>query len=140
MLLSKDVKATRVATAQAAGQTAVTSDAVDCRDFDTVAFYVALGAVTAGGSGTVKVQHSDESATGFVDAGASVTFDDADGDGVLILEVSMPVKPFVRVVVSRADQNTVVDSVLALQGRAGKLPVSHDDTVAVSELFLAPVA
>lgn len=139
MLLTQDVRAARVANNAAAGQTDVTTSAVDTREFDTVAFYALLGTVTAGGSGTLKVEQSDESGSGFTALdGASVAYTDADGDDVLIVEVSQPRKRYVRAVIERADQNVQVNGVLALLGQAKAAPVEHDATVAGSELVLAP--
>lgn len=140
MLLSQDVKTSRVVDSTAAGQTTINGDAVDCRDFDTVAFYALLGSVTAGGSGTVKAQHSDESGSGFVDVGASVDYSDSDSNGVVILEVSQPVKRYVRAVIERDVENSGVNGVIALQGKASAEPVTHDATVAGSVLALAPQA
>lgn len=140
MLLSQDVKAARVANIAAAAQTDVTSDAVDSRDFDTVAFYALLGTITATGTGTMKAQHSDASGSGFVDVGASVTYADTDSDKVLILEVSQPVKRYVRVVIERDTANAGVNGVLALQGKASAKPVTHDSSVTASSLVQAPTA
>ncbi|MEX0624571.1 hypothetical protein [Saccharospirillum sp.] len=136
MLLSQDVKTARVSDAVAAGQTDVTSDAVDSRDFETVEFVALLGAITAGGSGTLKVQGSDESASGFTDlSGASVTYADTDSDGVLMVEVSQPIKRYLRAVIERDGADAVVDGVIALQGNGAILPVEQPAT---SKLVLAP--
>lgn len=140
MLLSKDVKTARVVDSVAAGQTDVESSAVDARGYDTVAFHALLGTITAGGSGTLKAQHSDEPASGFVDVGADVGYTDADSDKVLVLEVSKPVKRYVRAVVVRNAENAQVDGVLALQARAAALPVEHDASVAGVTLALAPTS
>lgn len=138
-LLSQDVKITRVANAAAAGTTAVTGTSVDCATFGAATFYAMLGAITAGGSGNLKVQQSDAAATGFTDlAGASASYTDADGNRVLVVEVNQPRKRYLRPVVTRSAENAVVDGVLAMQSQAHAEPVTHGSTVVAPVLVLAP--
>ncbi len=107
----------RVVNATAAGTTAVNGTAVDMADFGGVVFVVLLGTLTSTTVPSVKVQQSDDSGSSddWTDlASSSVAGTDADGNKMLIVEVRSPLKRYVRIVITRATANTVVDGAIAL--------------------------
>lgn len=138
MNLSKYAKATRVANAAAAGQTAVNSSSVDMTGFASVEFIVSMGAITTGAVTSAKLQGSNDNAAwaDLEDTGQTIA---ADADNkAFILDVSHPRHKFLRCVVSRATQDSVVDGILALQYGSDAEPVSHDATIGGAELHHAP--
>lgn len=140
--ITQEIKTTRVLNAVAAGQTTQNSSGVDCKDFDTAAFIIALGAITATGVVTVKAQQSsdDGNTDPYADLiDASVAFADTDGNKLAILEIAKPQKRYVRVSIARTAANSALDGVLALQGDAKAVPVAQDaNTVVETLLKLAP--
>lgn len=142
MNLSNAAKATRVSNAVAAGQTAVNSTGVDMKGFEAVQFVVAFGAITAGAVTSVKLQGSHDGSTwtssDLTGTGQTVA-DDADNK-LFILDMAKPRYRYVRCVVSRATQNSVVDSIVAYQYQADKEPVAQDATVGGCEFAHAPEA
>lgn len=108
------VQPRRVVNATAAGTTAINSSSVDMSDFAGVLFLVLLGTLTSTTVPSVKVQQSDDDST-FEDlASSSVAATDADGNKMLAVEVRGPLKRYVRIVITRATANTVVDGAVAL--------------------------
>ncbi len=132
MNLSKAAKFTRVSNAAAAGQTDVTSTSVDTKGFDSVAFIVSMGAITAGAVTSAKLQgsHDNSSWTGVNGdlAGTAVTIADDDDNQVFILDLDRPQFRYVRCIVDRATQDAVVDGIVAIQYKADVEPVTQPST------------
>ena len=139
MNLSRFGKVTRVSNAAAAATTDVTSSSVDMQGFDSVTFYVAMGAIVSGAATSIHAEQSADDSS-FADlAGTNITIADDDDNQVAILEIEQPSDRYLRVVVDRATQNATVDSIIAVQTKANKEPVTHDSsTVVGSEYHLAP--
>ncbi|NQU38201.1 MAG: hypothetical protein HQ526_11490 [Actinobacteria bacterium] len=140
--LTKQGKVTRVSNAVVAGTTDINSSSIDMQGFDAVTFYVCFGAITASAVTSVKAQQSsdDAAADAFADLlGTGITVADDDDNQVVALEVNEPRERYVRCVVDRGTANAVVDSIIAVQTRAGVEPVTHDSTTVVgSEWHHAP--
>ena len=140
--LSKAGKVTRVSNAVAAGQTAINSASVDMKAFHSAQFIVAFGAITASAVTSVKLQQSsdDASADAFADLlGTSITVADDDDNQLIVLDINEPQERYVRCVVSRATQDSVVDGIICQQYNAFEEPVTHDSsTVVGSEFHHAP--
>lgn len=140
--LVKQCKATRVSESVAAGTDDVNSSSVDMCGFSSVTFVVAMGAIGSGAVTSAKVQQSsdDGDADAFSDlTGTGVTIADTDDEGLVLIEVNEPLKRYVRCVVDRGTANAEVDSIVALQSRAGVEPVTHDATTVIdSEWHHAP--
>lgn len=141
--LSKNVKLTRILNAQAAGtDDTLTSSAVDMQGFDTCWFLAAFGTLTASAVTSVKVQQSSDD--GVADAysdleGTSVSIADSRDNDVVPVEITRPTKRYLKLVITRATANAVVDGVFALQGGAHSVPVTHDSTTVVDgELHVSP--
>jgi len=136
--LTRSSKFMRVANAAAAGQTAVTSSAVDTRGFRSCTFCVLFGAITASGVQSVKAQQSsdDGSADSYADLlGTSISVADDDDNQIVLLQVKNPRERYLKCVVSRATQNSAVDGIIAILDDPITMPVTHDATTVVTHEF-----
>lgn len=142
MQLSNDAKVTLVKTAVAAGQTSIQSDAVDMAGFEGVMFIISMGAITGGAATSVKAQQSATAALGGSETdleGTSQTIADTEDNTVKIIDIYRPTKRYVNVQVLRATQDSVINSIIAIQYDAAKKPVTHDaTTVSGTETFVSP--
>lgn len=141
--LSQAAKITRHSNAVAAGTTTITpSSGIDMQGYDGCLFLVAFGAITASGVQSVKVQQSDDD--GVSDAysdleGTSVSVADDDDNQLVWVDVARPQKRYLKVIVSRATQNSAIDGILALQYGSKVEPVTHDSTTVLGgELHVSP--
>jgi hypothetical protein len=143
MNLSKECKLIRVSNAVAAGVTTVTSSAVDMRGYETCLFLVPFGAIVTGAATSIKVQQSsDDGSTDTYDdlTGTSVTVADDQDNKIAYVEVTRPLKRYIKCIVSRATQNSTVDAIVAILGGPKAIPVTHDSTtvMAASETWTSP--
>lgn len=125
--LPTEVKILKVKAASAAGTTAINSDPVDCLGYRNVAFITTVGAITTGGTQSIKLEHDDASGMGTVAdvSGKSITIADDDDNQSFLL--SYPVaKRYVRATITRADQNSAFGEIYALLYNAEKLPITND--------------
>jgi hypothetical protein len=134
----KNNKVAVVEAAGAAGQTALTSDISDCKDFDAVTFLVLLGDVSTGSVLTLTVESgalangSDMAATASV---ATYTASTSDADSkILACELFQPDKRYTRAVLTRTTADAVVGGIVAIQSHPRFGPISQDATV-ISEDF-----
>lgn len=138
--LATCTKATRVANAQAAGQTTVNSSSIDMAGFSSAIFVVAMGAITAGAATACKLQGSDDDTNWSDLYGTSQSVPD-DGDNKLyLMEIPKPRHRYLRAVVTRATQDSVVDAIVAVQSNASTLPTTHDSSVGGSWVTASPAA
>lgn len=140
--LSTMVEVQVAALAAAAGTSTITSDAIDLQAFDACMFLVPFGTITAGAVTSFKIQQSsDDGVTdGYSDlAGSSVTVADTQSGKVAYIDVVRPTKRYLKLVISRATQNSVVNNVLALKYIGHKQPVTQGATVmTASEISVSP--
>jgi hypothetical protein len=126
-------------TAGAAGQTAITSSAIDTAGYDGLRLLVLIGAITTAGVQSIKLQYSDDDAAtdAYSDVlGSSVTIaDDADNTHIYI-DVYRPLKRYVKAVITRATQDSTFGGVIAELYNASKLPVTQ---TATGETHIAPI-
>lgn len=139
--LGHEARVTRVLAAVAAGFGDVQSSAIiDMAGFEGVAFAVLMGAVAAGGSAVVTVNQGNDPA--LLDAavvdGATVTFTDADGGLVALIDIKQPTDRYLEVDIARAVANVAIDGVLAVQYRARDLPVTQDASVLDAVVLVSP--
>lgn len=139
--LYENVKIEQIATvtAGAAAQTAITSSAVDTAGYEGVLFLVGFGAITAGGAQSIKVQQSsdDGGSDDYSDIeGTNQTVaDDADNTSFRV-DIHRPTKRYLKLIVSRATQNSTVGAIYALKYGARNRPVASQLT---GEAFTAPI-
>lgn len=119
--------------AGAAGQTTITSSAVNMAGFDGVCFVVPIGPITSGAVTSMKLQQSsdDGSSDNYSDVlGTSVTIADDDDNKLKYLDCYRPTKQYLKLVISRATQDATIGSVVAIQYDARTLPVTQGTNVA----------
>lgn len=138
----KEVKATRVMNAVAAGTTVQNGSILDMSGFDGVLFIAAFGALTATQVTSLKAQQDTDPAGGtMADLEGSLVgpLADSDSNQCLMLDVYRPQERYVRPVVNRLTANAVIDGVLAIQYRASKKPTVQDvTTIAFAEVHASP--
>ncbi len=112
--VSSKTKYQRVSNAVSAGTTDVDSTAVDLTAAESVTFLVLLGALTSTNVTTAKLQESDDNST-FTDVTGGTASDTVDDDDnqILVLEYLRAKKRYVRVKLTRATANAVVDGIVA---------------------------
>jgi len=114
------------ATEGAAGTSAINGAIVDTLGYDGVMVIITMGAITAGAVTSAKLQTGDDSA--LADAadvtGATVTIADDDDAKIFAIDLRRPLERYVRVVVSRATQNAVIENAIYLPYKADDQPVS----------------
>jgi len=132
MNLSKDVKITRHNNAAAAAASDITpSSGIDMSGFEGCLFIVPFGAITASGVQSIEVhQSSDDGSSDSYTAilGSNVAVADDDDNQCFYVDVFKPRERYLKCIVNRATQNSVVDGIIALQYGASKKPVTHDST------------
>lgn len=132
--LIKNEKFTRVMNAVAAGTTLQNSSVVDMQSWDAVTFAVAFGTLTSGAVTSIKVQQgAAANGSDMADlAGTLLSIPDTASNKIALVEIYRPQKRYVRVVVSRATQNAVIDGAVAIQRGCRIKPVTHDSTTVVT--------
>lgn len=141
---SKDCMITRVMNAVAAG-TDDTQDGtvLDMSGWDGVVFIALFGTLTATAVTDIRAREGDESdlsdAADLVGTKVSLTATTHDNLAG-ILDVYRPLKRYIRVRVTRATANAVIDGIIAIQYRGKKAPVTQGSTIAVTELHVSPIA
>lgn len=139
--LTPAIKTIRALAPVAAGQTEQVTSIIDTANFQTVRFIVSFGAITSGAATSVKLQqNSANSTSGMADLeGTGITVIDTDDNTLVIAEVTNPRERYVRCVISRATQNSVIDLVIAELGLPRVMPVTQDATVSHAEWAGSPV-
>lgn len=131
-------------TAGAAGASDITSSAVDMAGYDGCLFLVAFGAIVTNAATSIKLQQSsdDGSSDDYSDiAGTSQTVADDKDNTSFVIDIRRPQKRYLKLVVSRATQNSTVGVVYAI-------PYNKDfstselsaagTAISASERFLSP--
>ncbi|AMV20415.1 hypothetical protein [Planctomyces sp. SH-PL14] len=141
LLLSKQVKVTRVNNAAAAAQTAVNATGVDMAGWDGVLFIALLGTLTTTHATSLKAQQSSDNAAAddYSDIAGSSTGNMADGDSnkIILLDVFRPTKQYVRPVLVRGTANAVLDGILAIQYAGRDIPITQGSTVSVQDAVIS---
>ncbi|WP_437231067.1 hypothetical protein SH661x_002311 [Planctomicrobium sp. SH661] len=133
MILSEQIKITRVLNGVAAGTTSQNGTGLSMEGFRGIMFVAAVGALTSTQVTSLKAQQSsdDASADDYTDIEGSATdaLADADGNKLLVIDIWQPSKNYVRPVVVRGTANAVIDGVFAIQYNARSLPTSMSTSV-----------
>lgn len=125
MLLSEEVKITKVQGHTTASTTTVNSDSVDMADYDSVMFVTSFG--TANSGNAIKAAQSTASTTSFGDlVGTLVGVGASDEDQ--FVDVKRPVERYVRCTAIRGGASSTLESIWAFQYNARDVPV--DNTIA----------
>ena len=129
--LTHQVKTVRVVNATVAGTTEVDSTAVDMTGFEAVRFVAGFGTLTAGQVTKLAIQESSDNSSWGASITGTITAAMADGDSnkLLITDLYIPTKRYVRAAVIRGAQNAVIDFVIAELYRASVMQVAADASV-----------
>lgn len=137
--LARNTKATLVKTTVAAGTTDIQSDAVDMAGYEGVVFYISMGAITGSAVTSANVQQSSTAALAGTEVdilGSKITIADDDDNQMAIIDLYRPSKRYVNAIVLRATQNSVINSIIAVQYGSGKLPATNDTATVIGALTL----
>lgn len=131
----------RIINATAAGTTTITSSAVDTINGAGVLFVLFLGTLTATNVTTIKVQQSDDDgSTDTYDdvAGSAVASIDTQSNNMLAIDVSRPMKRYLKLVVTRATANAVLDGAIAIQYNPTLAPPTQHSTLYAKKTLNQP--
>ncbi|TXH11606.1 MAG: hypothetical protein E6R03_14200 [Hyphomicrobiaceae bacterium] len=112
-----------------AGTTTITPSAgIDMQGFNAVTFLVLLGTITSTGVPSIKVQQSDDD--GVADAysdleGTAYATDDTSSNKMMAVSVIRPTKRYLRLILTRATANVVLDAILAILTNGQSLPITQ---------------
>lgn len=125
----------------AAGQTLITGATIDTQGFDSALLIVPVGPITAGGVQSLKLQHDDASGMGTAAdiTGSNQAIADDDDNTTRYVDVARIRKRYLRVLVSRATQNSTFGGATWLLYNAAVSPVVHDDAVS-GEQIVTPIS
>jgi hypothetical protein len=101
---------------------------IDMAGYEACAFIVSFGTITSGAATSIKIQMSSDNAVADAWAdceGTSITVLDTYDNKLVIAEIVNPQERYVRLFISRATQNSVVNLVLAELSGAGHKPVTQ---------------
>ncbi|MBM3545284.1 MAG: hypothetical protein FJX44_12480 [Alphaproteobacteria bacterium] len=101
---------------------------------------VGFGAITAGALTAIKLQQGAEPNLSDAEdlAGSKVIVADTGDNKVAIVDLFRPQKRYLRLVTSRATQNSAIDFALCELYRADTEPVTQDATVIAAETHASP--
>lgn len=136
-------KRTRTNNAAAAGTSNITTGTwLDMEGFDSVAWDVLLGTITASAVTSVAVYASNDSggSGSVLLVGTTQTIADTDDNTVVHVEVTRVTGyRYLQLQINRATANAVIDGVVATQYSSHKQPTSDDvTTVSHSRLCVSP--
>jgi len=125
-------------TAGLAAATSITGSTIDTNGFTGVLFLVHFGTIVSGAATSLKVEHSDNSdmSSNADITGTSQTVADTDDNKVFYVDINRPVKRYVRLLVSRATQNSTVSAVAIPYG-PNDAPFTQ---TATGEKFVGPAS
>ncbi len=137
--LGRNCKVTNVKTFQSAAQSTVTSTRVDMAGYEGVMFIVSMGVID--GSATTTCYVRQDTATGMGGgaqiAGTVITIADDDDDYAFVMDVYRPEERYLDVQVTRTTSNSEVESIVAIQYGARKVPVTHDSSTVADATYVA---
>lgn len=135
---AKVMKADGTNNGAAAGTTTITTDVIDLAGVQGgVIFDYLLGTVTSTGTGSIQLQTSDASGSGFANEGTAVTYADTDSGKLIVIGLARPTKRYARLVNTRATANSVVTSLVARAYSLRYQPKTIDATVLSRNSFIA---
>ena len=118
--------------ASAGTSTVTPSSGVDCQGFAGVTFFVVMGEITSGAEVSIVAETStdndDEDKFAEV-AGSGITVMDTEDDKMFVIDVLRPRERYVRCVVNRSTQNSVLRSILAILYDPSRRPTEADANV-----------
>lgn len=142
MNLSKNCKISSAVTPAAgvAGTSAISGTILDMSGYNGVLVVVRMGAITGSAVTSIKMQQDSAAAMGGAAdlLGTSQTIADDDDNEIFYIDLYKPEERYVRLYVSRADQNAVVASAEYIQYEPIAAPVTQP-TGTSGELHVSPI-
>lgn len=127
--LLSNIKATKVFDSAAASLVGQDGDVIDMLGFEGVMFVLSLGTtVTSGATITLlAAQNTTSSVVGMaeLDDEVTVTVGASDAEKLIILDLYQPAERYVRPEFEISDQTVEIDSIIAIQYGAKKMPVTQ---------------
>jgi hypothetical protein len=113
----------------AAGQTSLTSDAIDMLLYECALIQIVFGTITGGAVTSIKLQHSDDNSAWNDVKGSNITVADTSSNKVFEYDVFRPLKRYLRTVISRATQNSAIDGEYVMLFRGMQLAPTQGATI-----------
>ena len=143
MQLIKDAKVTLCKSTVAAGTSGIIdATVIDMLDYEGVLFIASFGAITSGAVTKLKaaaLATSSPTATTDDLEGSSTDVPDTADDTVVVLDIYKPTLRYIRPCVSRATQNSVLNSIIAIQYGPKKKPVTQAASVTTTTVLVSPI-
>ncbi len=137
--LGRNSKVTLINNGETAAQSTITSTEVNMTGFEGCLFIIHMGTITSGAATTTYVRQDTVTGmgTGAQIAGTVHTIADDEDDTVWLIDVYRPREQFLDVQVTRTTQNSVIQSITAIQYGARKPPVTHDASTVTAANYVA---
>jgi hypothetical protein len=137
-----ECKILKIMDSQAAGQTDPTSDIVDTQGYEGCCFICKLGAVTDAGAVKMTIYQDTDSAGGTVaalsGAEAAIATASSDSEQVIVVDVKRPRERYLQALITRADQNSEIDAVIAILYNPINIPVTQPATIDAEASVVSP--
>jgi len=137
--LGRNAKVTLINNGEVAGQSTITSDELDMAGYEGVLILVHMG--TIDGSAVTTTYIRQDTATGMGSAatltGSTHTIADSGDDSIYLTDLYRPLERFIDVQVTRTTQDSVIQSIVAIQYNNRKPPVTHDASTVSGAIYLA---
>ena len=141
MQLIKNAKLTRAVLASngVAGSSNINGVTLDMQNYEGVLIEVTFGVITSGAATSIKAQQDSASGMGTAQdlLGTSQTVADDDDNEIFVIDIYRPEKRYIRLVVLRATQNSVVTATYIQYGPK-KMPTTQATGINV-ESFVSPI-
>lgn len=140
-VVTKRLKVDGTNYAGAAGQTDLTSEAIDTAGYEGVRFIAGFGTIAAGAVTFLKVrQGALSNMTDGADlAGSKIDVADDDDNKIAITDIFRPEERYLDVVFDRGTADATIDFLIVELYGTRKQPVTQDpDTVIAAEIFNSP--
>ena len=121
----------RVLGPAAAAATNLNSAIIDLAGYDNVTVLGSFNSVTAGSNSRMLVQAASVNSANSMQtlAGAEAVLTDNSAGQIAVVEIANPRHRYARVQVRRADENSVLDSVVVMLSKHGREPVTQTAVV-----------
>jgi hypothetical protein len=137
-----EVKVLKVMDSQAAAQTDPASDIVDTQGYEGCCFVCKLGTVTDAGAVQMDIQQNTANSTvgmaTLSGAQAAIAATDTDSEQVLAVDVKRPRERYLRALITRATQDSEIDSIVAYLYNPINIPVTQPATIDAEASVVSP--
>lgn len=118
----------------------LTGITIDTQNQQRATFSLSMGTITGGAVTTAKLQQGNlANGSDMADVeGSAISIPDTGDDLLYLLEIQRPRGRYVRLVVTRATANAVVNGAQCVLSGVSKSPVTQDADVGASKILNAP--